>query len=229
MIHIAGLTPFTTIDYPGALSLVLFCQGCPWQCGYCHNPHLQPFSKGIYAWDQIIALLKSRVGLLDAVVFSGGEPVMQKNLLRAIQEVKSLGFKAGLHTAGIQPVLLKPLLPHLNWVGMDIKAPFESYERVTRIRNSGCRAKESALTLIQSGIPYEFRTTVHPNLLTLDDLDRLTLQLVEMGGKHFVLQKFQPNGCVNRKLLQSPSDPVWPGSFLDKLRDRFETFLVREG
>ena len=86
-LNVGGLTPFSTTDYPGMLAAVVFCQGCPWRCDYCHNPHLLPRKHpGGVEWSQVRDLLLRRQGLLDAVVFSGGEPTLQKELLGAIQE-----------------------------------------------------------------------------------------------------------------------------------------------
>src|SRR2546425_1022480 len=72
---VGGVTPFSATDYPGKLAAVIFIQGCPWRCGYCHNPHLQlRTGASLLRWPQVIDLLQRRVGLIDAVVFSGGEP-----------------------------------------------------------------------------------------------------------------------------------------------------------
>jgi len=104
MLKIGGVIPFTTIDYPGHLAAVLFCQGCPWRCGYCHNQELlDETAPAKFSWDEVLAFLERRRELLDAVVFSGGEPTMQPGLLQAIGTVKSMGFLAGLHTGGAFP------------------------------------------------------------------------------------------------------------------------------
>lgn len=204
---IGGIVPFSAIDYPGCFSLVVFCQGCPWRCHYCHNPHLQPFvrkraSKKSGLWQDALALLKRRRGLLDAVVFSGGEPTAHAGLLPAIREVKELGFKIGLHTAGCYPDRLLQLIGYLDWVGLDIKAPFDAYEKITDRPQSGDKAKKSAEMILKSGVSYEFRTTVHPALLFSSDLDNVKLALREMGVKNHVLQEFRKEGCQNQKLCR---------------------------
>ena len=103
-LSVGGLTPLTTIDYPDNLSAVVFCQGCPLRCRYCHNAELLPRRGATHiAWRDILYFLRQRQGLLDAVVFSGGEPTQQRGLADAIDEVRALGFKIGLHTAGIYP------------------------------------------------------------------------------------------------------------------------------
>jgi pyruvate formate lyase activating enzyme len=182
--------PFTTTDYPGHLSAVVFCQGCPWRCGYCHNPHLLPArGKHELEWHRVAAFLETRRGLLDAVVFSGGEPTSQEAALAAaMREAKRLGFKVGLHTAGIYPRHLAAVLPLVDWVGMDVKAPFGAYERVTGVAKSGLRAHESARLVIESGVAHEFRTTVDRSVIGAAELAILAETLPRMGVKRHVLQ-----------------------------------------
>lgn len=189
MIEIGGILPFTTIDYPGSLAAVLFCQGCPWRCGYCHNRHLIPTVSGAAVpWLEIIALLKSRCGLLDAVVFSGGEPTMQAGLADAMKAVRGMGFKVGLHTAGPYPERLRECLPLLDWVGMDLKAPFEEYEQITGISGSGETARQSAELLRNSDISHQFRTTLDPFLASNGRIETM-MELVNRWGKELKLQQ----------------------------------------
>jgi pyruvate formate lyase activating enzyme len=167
VLKIAGLTPFTTIDFPDHLAAVLFCRGCPWRCGYCHNRSLlEEGGAGDLCWEKVLAFLDSRRSLLDAVVFSGGEPTLQPYLKQAVQSVREKGFLVGLHTAGAFPERLKELLPYLDWVGMDLKAPFHEYEQVTGVSGSGEAARQSALLIRESGVAHQFRTTLAPLLLT---------------------------------------------------------------
>ena len=110
-LKVGGISPFSATDFPGKLAAVLFVQGCPWRCGYCHNPHLQERTgHSPITWDSVIALLQRRVGLLDGVVFSGGEPTMDGALGAAMQEVRTMGFAIGLHTACIYPRQLRAVV-----------------------------------------------------------------------------------------------------------------------
>ena len=225
--RIGGLLPFTTIDYPGRLAAVVFCQGCPWRCDFCHNTHLL-FENGEmkFTWEEVLRCLATRKGLLDAVVFSGGEPTLQEPLSAAIGEVREMGFLAGLHTAGAYPEKFEPLVPLLDWVGMDIKAPFEEYEMVTGVSGSGDKACESANILIRSGIPCEFRTTLHP--MMMEDggnrLMRMAHGLKNMGAKHFVIQKYHPSG----EKAPSPSFPFQSvGGVIDSVSALFDSFYIR--
>ena len=186
---IGGLVPFSSIDYPGHLAAVVFCQGCPWRCSYCHNTHLLPARASTsMRWGDVEAFLETRRGLLDAVVFSGGEPTVQAALPAAMRTVKAMGFLVGLHTAGIYVKRLAEVLPVVGWVGMDIKADFDDYERVTGVVDSGRAARSSAELIIRSGVAHQFRTTVDPRLLTASDTERIASKLSHMGAHHHVLQ-----------------------------------------
>ena len=227
MLKIGGLTPFTSIDYPDHLAAVLFCQGCTWRCGYCHNRHLLATGvSGAITWEEVLAFLDRRRGLLDAVVFSGGEPTLQPWLRQAVREVRNMGFLVGLHTAGAFPERLKELLPYLDWVGMDIKAPFAEYELITGVPGSGREAEASARILHESGLPYEFRTTLHP-LLT-DEGGRRILHLAHilqsMGAKRFAVQQLRPG--EGSQTTASPMQAV--DHIVCAVAPLFDSFIVRD-
>ena len=188
-LRIGGFVPFTAIDYPDHLAAVIFCQGCPWQCSYCHNRHLLP-ARGAaeIAWAELVPLLERRRGLLDAIVFSGGEPTAQAALGPAMRFCRDIGFKIGLHTAGSYPRRLAEVLPLVDWVGMDIKAAFDDYEHITRTPGSGRAARASAALIIASGVAHQFRTTVDQRLFARADVARISSQLALMGATNHVLQ-----------------------------------------
>ena len=159
MLRVGGLTRLSATDYPGKLAAVVYCQGCAWRCDYCHNPELQPArAKAEIAWAEVRAFLERRKGLLDAVVFSGGEPTQQRGLEAAMREVKAMGFLVGLHTAGIVPWRLARVLPLVDWVAMDVKAKLDEHEGVTRVRGSGERARQSRDLIMKSGVACELHT-----------------------------------------------------------------------
>ncbi len=192
-LKIGGLTGLTTIDFPGQLAAVIFCQGCPWRCPYCHNPHLLNSGGPEHLqWSQVSSFMEQRRGFLDGVVFSGGEPTTQRPLLQAVQEMKQMGFSVGLHTAGPYPDRLDSLLAHLDWIALDIKAPFDAYDKITGVSNSGKKAKQSALLVLQSGLPYEFRTTVYPDLIDDASLIEMAGNLHSMGVQNYALQNYRP-------------------------------------
>jgi len=227
-LRVGGLTPLSTSDWPGMLAAVVFCQGCPWRCGYCHNPGLIPARcESEIPWDDVLAFLHRRQGLLDGVVFSGGEPTVQADLLEAMREVRALGFKIGLHTGGAYPQHLAALLPLVDWVGFDVKAPFADYPRVTGAAGSGQHALISLQQVLASGVDHELRTTVHPALLTDAELVRLARDLAVRGVKHYVIQGFRSQGCGNEALCQNTARDRSLRDVGEELAGLFEAFSVR--
>ncbi len=223
---VAGLTKFTTIDYPGHLACVIYTQGCPLRCSYCHNPEMQkvyspspcpsPTSLTLssddeseaplpsplreregpakregegHSWPSILSFLSKRAGTLDAVVFSGGEPLLQKHLYEAVQTVRGMGFKVALHTSGVYPDRFAKVLPLLDWVGFDVKTVFDDYESVTFAPGSGKRAFKSLELLLQSGVDYEVRTTADPDIIDPVTLLRLARNLRARGVTCYRLQE----------------------------------------
>lgn len=205
-IRIGGLSRLSSCDWPGQLVATIFCQGCPWACRYCHNPHLIP-AKGEtqIPWQTVVTFLEARRGLLDGVVFSGGEPTLQPDLESAIKRVKALGFRIGLHTGGPYPGRLAQVLPLVDWVGFDVKAPKKAYDRITGARLSGDKAMRSLRLLLDSGVAYDLRTTVHPDLLNKEELLELADEVCDAGGKDHRTQKFRPDGCADEELINSPN------------------------
>lgn len=172
-------------------------------------------------WMSVVEFLSSRLALLDGVVFSGGEPTLQSALLDAVAEVRELGFRIGLHTAGMMPERFASLLPSLDWVGFDVKAPFSMYSRITGVEGSGNKALESLRSLLASGIPFEIRTTVHPLLLSQVDLIELRGQLLNLGVENFVVQRFRPQG-VRPGLLPAVVGEIEPQQHYGRAFPRFK-------
>lgn len=227
-LKVGGYAKFTSTDYPGELAAVVFVQGCPWRCGYCHNPHLQPRDAApAIEWSDLLTFLEGRAGLLDAVVFSGGEPTLDPALEDAMRSVKALGFKVGLHTAGIYPGRLKEVLPLVDWVGLDIKTSFEAYDELTGASGSAKAAHAAARLVIESGVPYEFRTTVHPRLTTRQHIATLAQQVSEMGCESYALQDFRSVGCRAEELVHSSSDGALDGEFINQVKSKFRQFTLR--
>lgn len=227
-LRVGGLTPLSASDWPGQLVAVVFCQGCPWRCGYCHNPHLltSRSAAGI-AWDDILAFLARREGLLDGVVFSGGEPLAQPGLREAMHAVRSMGFRVAMHTGGAYPRRLAEVLPLVDWVGFDVKAPFADYASITGVSGSGDDALASAKLLIASGVACEFRTTVHPRQLSPQAVERLTDDAARLGVRHYVLQAFRAQGCADASLAEDPSPSFLTESFAAGITRRFASFGLR--
>jgi len=230
-ICVAGITPFTTIDFPGRLAGVFYLQGCPWRCRYCYNTEFLPFPPGgsLIPVEKILQFLQSRKKNLEGIVFSGGEPTAHEALGNWMRAVKEMGYEIGLHTNGMFPERLREVLPLCNWVGMDIKAPFDGYEKVTLIPGSGEIARQSAAILLAAKTAYEFRTTVHPDLLSEEDVLEMARELAVMGAKNYVLQTFRPEHCQDKELRESSFHAAGISTNLRlSLKSMFANFQVRE-
>ena len=194
-VRVGGFERLSTCDWPGELVATIFLQGCPWDCPYCHNPHLIPVDgDGVLDWGEVLGFLASRRGLLDGVVFSGGEPTLQRALPEAMKAVRALGFRVGLHTGGPYPARFAAILPLCDWVGFDIKAPFADYARVTGAKGSGARARESLQLLLASGVAHQVRTTVDPALLDAAAVARIGAELAALGVAQHTVQAFRLAG-----------------------------------
>lgn len=227
-LKVGGVTPFTATDYPGQLAAVVFVQGCPWRCGYCHNPHLQErTAHSPLPWEDVLALLRRRVGLIDAVVFSGGEPTMDPGLPEAIIQARALGYKIGLHSGGTHPRRLADILPLLDWVGLDIKAGFADYARITQVTGSGAPALASLHAVLASGVEYECRSTLHPALLPEHEVKQMARALADMGVRNYALQVFRSQGCDN-PALNTSAQPGYPSDqLLEDVASLFPAFILR--
>lgn len=193
--RIGGLIRFSLIDYPGLLSAVVFTQGCSLRCHYCHNPELvQPkHFKEPLSLDSVFAFLETRKGKLDGVVFSGGEPTLQGNLVPVIGKVKAMGFKVKLDTSGVKPEVLSTLINQklIDYVAMDIKAPLEKYQIVTPTTIPIAKIKESIEIILNSQVEHEFRTTLLKSWHSLEDI--LAMSKSIYGAQKYVLQQYRPN------------------------------------
>lgn len=218
-LRVAGLTELSTCDWPGELAATVFCQGCAWDCAYCHNPGLRPRqAPELRAWESVTEFLARRRGLLDGVVFSGGEATLQPALEEAMREVRGMGFRVGLHTAGMAPERFGNVLPLVDWVGFDVKAPFALYARVTGVDGSGERARESLRMLLASGVDYEVRTTVHAALLSVEEMLAVKTELLNFGVENFVVQHFRPQGVRTDRLPQVAGELRLPADFGEGFR-----------
>lgn len=196
---IGGLQKSSLVDYPSKICTVVFTIGCNFRCGYCHNPELIKKEDCILE-DDFFEFIKSRQGKIDAIVISGGEPTLQEDLEDFIVRCKELGFLVKLDTNGTNPEVLENLLSKnlLDYIAMDIKAPFEKYPNITRRFLDIEKIKKSIEIIMKSGIGYEFRTTVVRSQLSVDDLINISENI--KGAKKYYLQKFNPKEILDEKL-----------------------------
>lgn len=222
---VGGFQSFSVSDWPHRLAAVIFAQGCPLRCGYCHNPHLIPLGAGQLTFRAVCEKLDSRRTLLDGVVFSGGEPCAQRNLPQAITAVRQMGFKIGLHTSGACPDMLERVLADLDWVGLDIKGPEADYARITG--TSAWRKTLASLEmLIANRTPFEVRTTWHPDLFTNAALVDLAQNLSRLGVAHYAVQRMRrPTGHGGKQRWEP--GPAPSAGELAQLATLFPTFTLR--
>jgi pyruvate formate lyase activating enzyme len=178
---IYSLTPFTLLDYPHKSACILWFAGCNMRCLYCYNPEIV-FGKGTISFEKALQFLKTRIHLLDAVVFSGGECLLHKKSISFIAEVKKMGFLIKIDTNGSQPEILNELIQKelIDYVALDFKALPDNFEKITQSKLF-IPFEKSLLLLLQNGIEFEVRTTVHSELLKKKDI-QLMLSYLEKNG-----------------------------------------------
>lgn len=196
---VGGLNKCSLIDYPGKIGAVVFTYGCNFNCPYCHNAGLVndggPETR--YDDEAIFAFLKKRVGRLDAVVVSGGEPCLHSDLPDFIRPIKEMGYLVKLDTNGSRPAMLSSLLEQklVDYVAMDIKADPAAYMPLISRRPVEKEIRESVATILHSGLPHEFRTTCTSPFIDEGALETIT-GLIE-GAELYALQEFNPKHTLN--------------------------------
>jgi pyruvate formate lyase activating enzyme len=200
---IYSITPFTLLDYPQRSACILWFAGCNMRCLYCYNPEIV-FGKGSISFEKALQFIKNRVQLLDAVVFSGGECLLHKKAISFITKVKKMGFLIKIDTNGSQPKVLEELIQKelIDYVALDFKAMPANFEKITR-SNLFVPFAKSLLLLLQNNIPFEVRTTVHSDLLKIEDIREMISFLENLGysGAYYI-QHFV-NGSTIEKLGES--------------------------
>ena len=198
--QIIGMQKNSFVDYPSKISCVLLTPGCNMNCWYCHNREIINESEGAYDEEQVLEFLKKRAGFLDAVVVSGGEATLQPDLVEFIKKVKAMGYLVKLDTNGTNPEVLTNLINEklVDYVAMDIKAPFEKYNLVTPIKPEMLEnVKRSVEILKSANIAHEFRTTFAPNL-TKEDIINLLREISPV--KNYSLQMYVRPKFIEDKL-----------------------------
>ncbi len=178
---ISYITPFTLLDYPHKSACILWYAGCNMRCDYCYNPEVV-LGKGTISFEEVLIFLKKRIGLLEGVVFSGGECLLHKTIVAQIRAIKELGFHIKIDTNGSKPDLIAQLLEEklVDYVALDFKALEDQYQRVTH--SDLFSSFETTLQLLlHSHVPFEVRTTYHSELVSADQV-KLMLHYLERNG-----------------------------------------------
>ncbi len=167
----------------------------------------------------MLNFLAKRIGKLDAVSITGGEPTIQKDLIPFIKQIRKLGFAVKIDSNGSQPQVIKELLEEslLDFIAMDIKAPLEKYKSIVQVSVDTQSIKESVKLILKSNIPYEFRTTVVKSQLTAKDI--MEIAKLISGAKSYALQKFMSTKTLDKKLLK---EKAWSDDELEKIKKRLE-------
>jgi len=187
--NLAGFVPLSLCDYPGRVAAVVFTQGCNYRCPWCHNGHLVPLvgdpSLRI-GEEEVLAILLERRNRVGSLVVTGGEPTLQLALPRFLRRVKALGMDVKLDTNGSRPDVVSQLLQErlLDYVAMDVKAPWDKYAALTGDACCNVAAVQASLALIAaSGVPHAFRTTRVDPLLSEQEYGDIRTQ-IPSGSPH---------------------------------------------
>lgn len=222
---IGGLQKLSLVDYPGHTSIAMFTIGCNMRCGYCHNPELvlpERYAETIPEED-ILLFLESRVGKVEGVVISGGEPTMHADLPGFIRRVKQLGFLVKLDSNGTNPDMLRELFDNnlLDYIAMDIKGSLARYEEVAARPIDTDDILESIRIIKASGVDHEFRTTLVKSQVSPEDLDEIG-KLVE-GSPRYALQRFRPGRTLNPQFAR---EVTYSDDELKVLKGRMERYVA---
>jgi pyruvate formate lyase activating enzyme len=204
VVEIKGIEKFSSRDFPGHISSTVFLGGCTFRCPYCHNADLvlRPETIPSLAADYFLSYLDGRKGWLEAVCFTGGEPLLHEDLEELVRVVRERGLLVKIDTNGSFPDRLEALLALglIDRVAMDVKAPLERYREVTRSNVDLERIVRCADLLRESGVKHTFRTTVVPGLVGKDDVIKIGEWL--NGAAHYVVQQFVPQTTIDPAYLE---------------------------
>lgn len=193
---IGGLQKMTLLDYAGKVACIVFTHGCNFRCPYCHNAPLVTEAPDCIGEEELFSFLEKRLGILDGVVVSGGEPTLQKDIIPFLERIKSLGYAVKLDTNGTNPDVLCEIVKRglCDYVAMDIKNPREKYSLAIGCDADIAAVEESVLILLSDKVDYEFRTTVTRELHDEADM-RLIGEWIK-GAKRYFLQTFVDSGSL---------------------------------
>lgn len=193
---IKGLQKTTLLDFPGKVACTVFTAGCNFRCPFCHNATLviSPDISEVIPEDEFFAFLKKRVGILDGVCITGGEPLLQRDIEEFIKKIRELGLAVKLDTNGAYPERLKSIIDQglVDYVAMDIKNSKEKYALTAGADVDIDKISKSVHLLMTSGVEYEFRTTVVRELHSPDDINSIVKWIA--GAQRYFLQSFIDSG-----------------------------------
>lgn len=186
---IAGYNPNSCVDYPTNIAAVIFLPNCPLRCVYCHNRHMLDGDFTPISYESVLERIEKNKRFLDGVVITGGEPTLTPidELKKLIQDIKAFGLLVKLDTCGSNPKALEELIPLVDYVAMDIKAPLEKYHIITPVTDKLMENISKSIEFVKGAKDYEFRTTLDPHL-TIKDIEAIAKML--KGAKKYYIQQF---------------------------------------
>lgn len=202
---ISAVQKFTMLDYPDKTSCIVFTPGCNFRCGYCHNPEfvlpemIAEIRDSFIPEDVFFRFLERRIGKLDGVVITGGEPTLMPGLEKFIHEIKNMGFLVKLDSNGGRPEVLEKLFEKkmLDYVAMDVKTSLDEYPHLVGPRIDPKNIEKSMAMIMKSGVDYEFRTTLVQELHSKEILEKMSSMM--QGATRFFLQTFRPAKTLDPK------------------------------
>lgn len=225
---IHGLQKMTLLDFPGKVACTVFLGWCDFRCPFCHNWELIDGTAPAQLDDkELMAFLQKRRGLLEGVAVTGGEPMLNKDLPQLLRDIRNLGYMTKVDTNGNHPEMLEKVLDEglVDYIAMDIKNSREKYGQTIGLEAFDTVNVEKSIQLIMnSGVDYEFRTTVVNELHDEDSFKGIG-ELIEGAGKYF-LQKFTDRDSVPFGGLSAPSDDKMR-KYLDIIRPYVKSASLR--
>lgn len=228
MSEFVGLEKLSLVDYDGKLACTLFTESCNFRCPFCHNKNLAESTHNIeIPFNEILSFLKTRINKLEGVVITGGEPTLMNDLIKKIYEIKKLGFLVKLDTNGYKPDVLQYLIENklIDYIAMDIKNSLDKYCLTTGVSNIKIDNILRSIELIkESGIDYEFRTTLVKEFHNVNDIKEISKLL--KGAKKYFLQKYVSNdNCINKNLNKIDKEEA--ECFIELLKDNISSVSLR--
>ncbi len=205
---IHGLQKMTLLDFPGRVACTVFFGGCDMRCPFCHNAELLDGSAPpVMTDDELVMFLQKRQGLLDGVAFTGGEPLLQKDLPELAGRIRELGYPIKLDTNGTHPERLKKMIGDglVQYVAMDIKNSPDRYAETAGLKTLDLAPiRESISLLLEGTIDYEFRTTAVAELHDDSSFEQIGPWI--SGAQQYYLQRFTDRTTVPFEGLHAPEE-----------------------
>ena len=222
-----GIDKMSLVDFDEYLSITLFTEGCNFRCPFCHNGALVLNTHNpIIPWKEIQDLLKDRKGKIDAVVITGGEPLIHPDIIDKIKEIKDMGYKVKLDTNGTNPKLMIKLIEEklIDYVAIDIKNSLGKYSLTSGVDKLNLNPiQESVQYLINHKFPHEFRTTMIKEFHTLEDIKGIATLI--KGCKKYVLQRYKDReGCIAHGFHEFNEEEIKP--YIKKAQELLPGTLV---